>query len=141
LLQTLGRQDLVTESSSATSSKLEAIDTVIEKFLGDVFKTRTRDEWVEIFSKINICVGPVNSMEEGINHPQTRSRRMVFEAKHPKAGLHLQLGSPMRSTPKLTEVSRLPAPNLGENSREILQWAGYNPKEIDSLMNNNVSSE
>jgi alpha-methylacyl-CoA racemase len=48
--------------------------------LAAIFRTRTRDEWVEIFAPFDACVTPVLSPAEAVAHPANVARR-VFTAE------------------------------------------------------------
>ncbi len=45
----------------------------------DVFKTKTRDEWIAIFDENDACVAPVLSFSEAMQHPHLQARRTIVE--------------------------------------------------------------
>jgi alpha-methylacyl-CoA racemase len=45
----------------------------------DVFKTKTRDEWIAIFEGNDACVAPVLSFSEAMQHPHLQARDTVVE--------------------------------------------------------------
>jgi alpha-methylacyl-CoA racemase len=45
----------------------------------DVFKTKTRDEWIAIFEGNDACVAPVLSFSEAMQHPHLQARGAVVE--------------------------------------------------------------
>ncbi|HTT09956.1 MAG TPA: CoA transferase [Burkholderiaceae bacterium] len=97
-----------------------------------VLRTRTRAEWIEAFDAAGVPAGPVHSIAEAIEHPQTRARGMVMDIEHPRAGATRALGSPLHfSTAR--GANTLPAPLLGQHTREVLRECGYSDAEIDSL--------
>ena len=81
-------------------------------------------------------VGPVASVGEMLEHPQTLAREMVIEVKHTKLGSQRSLGCAVKMS-GLAPISRQTgAPLLGEHTREVLQGAGYDADEIDGLLKN-----
>jgi crotonobetainyl-CoA:carnitine CoA-transferase CaiB-like acyl-CoA transferase len=77
-------------------------------------------------------VGPVNRIGDMLADPQVAAREMVVEVDHPRAGRVKALGMPIKfsDTPG---TPGLPAPLLGEHSREILAQLGYSGADIERL--------
>jgi crotonobetainyl-CoA:carnitine CoA-transferase CaiB-like acyl-CoA transferase len=98
-----------------------------------VLGTRTRAEWMHAFDAAGVPAGPVHSIAEAIEHPQTRARGMVLELDHPQAGVTRALGNPLHfsATPG---GNTLPAPLLGQHTREVLRECGYSDAEIDDFV-------
>src|SRR6266536_758297 len=46
----------------------------LTKLLGDVFATRTRDEWAAVFADSDACVAPVLTLAEAPDHPHNAAR-------------------------------------------------------------------
>jgi crotonobetainyl-CoA:carnitine CoA-transferase CaiB-like acyl-CoA transferase len=101
--------------------------------VADIFKTRTLDEWLETLAPYEICVGPVNSIEEVIKDPQLLHRRMVIQTEHPTEGTIRQIGMPLKFSDDQEPVERIPAPLLGEHTRAVLGQLGYSEEEIKAL--------
>ena len=91
------------------------------------FKTRTRDEWTEIFRDLDACVYPVLSLGEVADHPLVRERHgfvavdgICQPAPAPRFG----------RTPSAPPTH---APRPGEHTRgALLDW-GFAAAEIDDL--------
>ena len=45
-----------------------------------VIATRTRSQWIEAFDAAGVPVGPVHTIGEALEHPQTLARGMVVES-------------------------------------------------------------
>ncbi len=61
-----------------------------------LFKTKTRDDWMEIFKGHDVCVAPILEMEELENHPYHRSKN-TFENFTTEKGTPLKtIGLPFR---------------------------------------------
>ncbi|KUP97581.1 CaiB/BaiF CoA transferase family protein [Thermobifida cellulosilytica] len=50
---------------------------VLRERFAAVLRTRTRDEWAEVFADSDACVSPVLSMAEAADHPHIRARGTV----------------------------------------------------------------
>src|SRR5690606_2094154 len=47
--------------------------------LAQVFKTKTRDEWVQIMEGTDVCFAPVLNIPEAYEHPQNVARQTFVE--------------------------------------------------------------
>jgi crotonobetainyl-CoA:carnitine CoA-transferase CaiB-like acyl-CoA transferase len=114
------------------SSRMANLDELTAA-MNAVLSQRTRDEWMTAFDTVGVPVGPVQTIGEALEHPQTLARDMVVDLTHPRAGPTKALGCPLHFSATPTRVSR-PAPLLGEHTREVLAEYGYTPAEIDALI-------
>jgi alpha-methylacyl-CoA racemase len=93
----------------------------------EVFATRTRDEWEEIFTGTDACVAPVLSPGEAPDHPHMRARGTFTEV----AGVVQPAPAPRFSgTPG---AIRRPPPNPGQHGDEALLDWGLERGDIDGL--------
>ena len=109
----------------------------LARLMNEVLGTRTRAEWMEAFDAAGVPVGPVHSIGEALNHPQTLARGMVVDLEHPQAGPTKALGCPIHFSETQTSVTR-PAPLLGEHTRELLRDYGYGDADIDRFVADGV---
>ena len=141
LLKKISGDDFIEEKSASTSSDFRESDRELHAFFRRTFLTKTRNEWVEELHGLNICVSPVNTIEEAISHAQTVHREMVLEVDHPSVGTIKQTGCPLKMSDTSLDVNRIGAPRLGEHTREILGSLGYDRNEIDELMRKGIIRE
>ena len=116
-------------SNSARMQNLGALTEAMRPILA----TRTRTEWIAAFDAAGVPAGPVHSIGEALEHPQTRARRMVVDVDHPQAGRTHALGCPIHFSATPTRVDRA-APLLGQHTRDVLREYGYSKGEIDLLI-------
>jgi crotonobetainyl-CoA:carnitine CoA-transferase CaiB-like acyl-CoA transferase len=100
--------------------------------MNGVLRTRTRAEWMAVFDAAGVPAGPVNSLGEALEHPQTQARDMVVDLVHPEAGATRAIGCPVHLSRTPAQVTR-PAPRLGEHTREVLREASFTDAEISAL--------
>ena len=95
--------------------------------LAKVFKTKTRDEWVQIMEGTDVCFAPVLTIPEAYEHPQNVARQTFVEV----GGIKQPAPAPRFSrTPGAIE--RPPA-IPGEHTREVLAAWGIGDDEIAKL--------
>lgn len=99
-----------------------------------IMLTRTREEWLEFFSKSDICFTPVLTMEEMCDHPQVVAREMILKLENVRGtGRDVPLTGVAAKLSETPGEARLVFPALGEHNDEILSQAGFTPSEIDEL--------
>ncbi|MEO8187209.1 MAG: CoA transferase [Burkholderiaceae bacterium] len=123
------RRDLRFATNAARMANLDALTDAMNK----VIATRTRNEWIEVFDASGVPVGPVHTIGEALEHPQTLARGMVVALHHPQAGKTRALACPLHFSRTPTEAARA-APMFGEHTREVLREFGYQDAEIDRLV-------
>lgn len=90
---------------------------------GDLFATKTRDEWTSIFADRDACVTPVLSPREAARHPWNTEREVfVLEPD-------IQPGPAPRFSLSLGSRGASEAPEVGD---ELRRW-GLTEEEVDSL--------
>ncbi len=94
----------------------------------EVFRGRTRDEWVAFAKERDCCLEPVLAPEELATDPHMASRRMFFELDSAWGRLR------QMRTPLADRGSRpAPPPELGQHTAAILREAGFDDAAIESL--------
>jgi alpha-methylacyl-CoA racemase len=99
-----------------------------------VFRTRTRDEWAEVFALTDACLAPVLSLTEAPAHPHNRARATFVEH-----GGVIQPAPAPRFGRTPTRLGRTP-PAPGDDTDQVLAEAGYRPEQVDRLVSAGVIS-
>lgn len=91
------------------------------------FKTKTRDQWCQVFDGAEACLSPVLSLVEAPTHPQQIARGNFVES----AGL-LQPAPAPRFSRSGAAIQSPPA-KVGEHTHEVLRDWGFGADEIEKL--------
>ncbi|MEE8470645.1 MAG: CaiB/BaiF CoA-transferase family protein [Dehalococcoidia bacterium] len=127
LCRALEREDLI-PYQFATGDEKENVTSQ----LGEIFLTKTKEEWFQLLSPRNIPITPVYEFDEAFSDPQVLHRRMVVEVDHPKLGKvkHPGIATKFSETPG--EI-RSTAPLPGQHTDEILAQLGRSKDDIKRL--------
>lgn len=97
-----------------------------------LFKTKSTEEWMALFSADDIPVGPVHFVEELFDHPQTIANGLVQEFEHPLLGPYRNVGPAFQMSETPLEP-KLSSPVLGADTDAVLRQAGLNDDQIADL--------
>jgi alpha-methylacyl-CoA racemase len=124
--ETIGRPDLI--AGGVMPPELPRVKEEVREAL----KTKTRDEWMALFAKVDACVEPVLALGEVLADPHISARGLVVEADLPGEGTVRQLGHPIRysATPPEYRSAGVPA---GTHTREVIRELGYTDAEIEKF--------
>jgi alpha-methylacyl-CoA racemase len=112
------------------------IKKVREEVAG-LFKTKSREEWVELAEVHDVCLSSVHEMEDLEKDPQLRAREMIIETEH-EGGVKLKgVGVPIKFSECKPDPPE-PAPVVGQDSIEILKEAGYSEERIEELVEKGI---
>ncbi len=64
--------------------------------LGKIFCTRPVQDWLARFREAEIPAGPVNTVEEALQDPQTLARHAIVEIEHPLIGVARSIANPIK---------------------------------------------
>ncbi|MGE5139235.1 MAG: CaiB/BaiF CoA transferase family protein [Rudaea sp.] len=96
--EALGRDDLIDRQFDG--------DLIVE--MNDIFRSRSRDEWVEFARSADVCLEPLLQVSETLQHPQVIAR-------------------------DLAAPDSRPVPRMGEHSIRVLESGGFSSEEIEEL--------
>ena len=99
----------------------------IRRELEATFAKHSFAEWTALFEHVDCCVTPVLRFEESLQNEQLRAREMIVEV----AGVQ-QFAPPFKLS-ELPFAARLPPPEAGEHSEEVLRECGFSADEISEL--------
>lgn len=98
------------------------------------FRERTRDEWLDRFDQTEVPVAPVNRLEEVFEDEELTDREVIRSVQQGDAEF------PATTIPARFEnhdVDLRSPPDLGEDTRPLLEDAGFSDAEIDTIVGPN----
>lgn len=122
----IGREDLIEGTVYPPN-----IDEVKAEIRG-ILKTKTKDEWVEVFSHYDACVQPVLNLKEALlEDEQVKEREMVVDVKLP---LHEDVSVKQLATAvKLSECPceyKFAGYPTGYHTKEVIEQLGMDYAEL-----------
>ncbi len=106
--------------------------------LAEIFRTRPRDEWLDLLDEHDVPAGPVNEMPEVVADPQVRHRGMLVQVEDPRAGSVSMPANPIRLSATPVQ-GYLPPPRLGEHTDEVLRrLIGLTQAQVTDLREHGV---
>ena len=126
--QAIERPDLIDKGYEPDLEVQKALKVDIQ----EIIATRTLDEWMVSFAMVDVCVEPVLTIEEMIEHPQTQARQMIVEVPTQDGARQRQVGSPYkfsRSRPTYKHIGVA----LGAHTDQVLAELGYSTEEVEIL--------
>ena len=107
------------------SELIEILKTELEK--------KTSAEWLAIFDEKGLPCGPIHTVTEMFEDPQTIARKMIVDVKNTKAGSFKAIGMPVKFSDTKVEDTK-ESPTFGQHTKQILLDNGFTNDEIDALM-------
>lgn len=134
----IARKDLLSDPRYAHAPDRVAHRETLLPVLCEIFRTRTRDEWISAFQAAGIPAAPVRTVAEVCDGEILSSRDMIATMPHPTAGEISTIKSPLHFSETLIDQYHAP-PSLGEDTDAVLsELLGLDRDEITALHKNNV---
>ncbi|HVT64879.1 MAG TPA: CaiB/BaiF CoA-transferase family protein [Mycobacteriales bacterium] len=115
----------------------ESAQDAIRASIAAAFRTKSRDEWVELLASADTCVSPVLDATEVAADPAITARHAIATA-HPASGPDFR-----QLTPLLAGAERAASYDLPDRSTTdtdaVLAERGFTKEEIDALRNDGVA--
>jgi crotonobetainyl-CoA:carnitine CoA-transferase CaiB-like acyl-CoA transferase len=107
--------------------------------VAEVFRSRSRDEWLAFNDEHDCCIEPVLGMDEALDSELVRAREMVTAIEQPGLGTVRQLGNPVKMSRTPADPTR-PAPAFGEHTEQVLSEAGFSDEEVAAMIESGAAA-
>ncbi len=138
LCKNMDMEKLADDPHFSTRAKRLENRAELDRILEEAFLKKTTDEWLELFVKLEVPAGPINTVDKAVADPQVLSRNMVVEIDSPHVGRTKDVGSPIKVS-GVDKVKYVHPPALGEHTEQVLKdMLGYSAEKIATLRNRRV---
>jgi crotonobetainyl-CoA:carnitine CoA-transferase CaiB-like acyl-CoA transferase len=129
----LGMHELVKDPRCSTGDARRQNYAEVISVLDRVFATKTRDEWMKIFSGYDFSYSPVYDYADVVNDTQILENGYVTEMDHAILGKMKTIGFPVQFSETPASI-RNSAPEFGQHTEEVIgEILGYSWDEIADL--------
>jgi crotonobetainyl-CoA:carnitine CoA-transferase CaiB-like acyl-CoA transferase len=137
-LALIGRSEIFDSDQrfSNMSNRTRHIDAVYG-FVAEIIRTRSTAEWLELLERADIPVMPMHTMESLLEDPHLQAIGFFQHVQHPSVGKIRMMAISGRWSESVPAITRH-APELGEQSCEILREIGYDEGTIARLLDEQV---
>lgn len=118
------REDLI-DKQFVTGDEFEKYHREVE----NIFLQKTQKEWEEFFKGKDVCCTPVLDLQQVVKNEHVISRGLILEDEKTK---EKYIPCPIKFS-DMEIKNRLPAPEHGEHTVEILTELGYTDEEIEKF--------
>ena len=133
LMRAIGREDMITDPRFRTNTdRLRHVEEC-EAPIVDFIAARTLAENMAVFEAAEVTATPVYDIDQFLDDPHVQARGVIVEAPDAEAGSVLM----HNIIPRLSDTPgklRLPAPDLGQHTREVLTGLGYSEEQLAALV-------
>ena len=138
LCKNMDMEKLAADSRFSTRAKRLENREELDRILEEAFLKKTTDEWLELFVKLEVPAGPINTVDKAVADPQVLSRNMVVEIDSPHVGRTKDVGSPIKVS-GVDQIKYTYPPALGEHTEQVLKdMLGYSAEKIAALRKQKV---
>jgi crotonobetainyl-CoA:carnitine CoA-transferase CaiB-like acyl-CoA transferase len=123
----LGLEDLEEDPRFATMDARTENCKELYHIFREAFLSKTLAEWKPLIS--DLPASPIQSLVDVVDDPQARANDFFLPYDHPSYG-RIEILANLVNLSKTPATIRLPAPEFGQHTEEVLLEAGYTWEEI-----------
>jgi formyl-CoA transferase len=124
--------DLSIDERFSTLELLKRHRAQIRRIIGDRLQQDTSAHWLAALEREDVLCGPVRTLAEALEDPQTEHNRMILEFNDQDGRVIRTIAPPISLSDVPPLVSHAP-PRLGEHTAEVLAELGYPATRIETM--------
>ena len=128
------RPELATDPRFANATVRSANIDAFYATVAEVIAEKSTAEWTALLSKADVPSVPINRIEDVLDDPHFRETGFFETYEHPTEGTIRTTAVPLKFSKTPGNATRLPPPQLGQHTREVLREAELDDSEIDALL-------
>ncbi|WP_268928581.1 CoA transferase [Microbacterium sp. KUDC0406] len=132
ICRALDLPDLSAEERFGTLDELKQNRREIRGIIGDRLREDTAAHWLAALEREDVLCGPVRTLTEALQDPQTAHNGMILEFED-QDGRTVRTIAPPITLSDVPALVRHAPPRLGEHSEEILRELGYDDARISTM--------
>lgn len=126
--QVIGRPDLINVGHIQDAE----VQTNLKANLRQIIRQQSLAMWVELFAAHDLCVEPVLTIAEMLDHPHTQARELLVDVPLPDGSTQKQVSSPFRFSGSQPEY-RHSGGEAGADTDVILEEMGWDAAAIQQF--------
>ena len=130
--ETVERPDWKTHEKWKTQQGRSKDRAAINAAIGEITRTKPAVHWIELFEANGIPCGPIYTMDQVFADPQVKHLRMARVMHSPTVGDKEVVASAINISGFSKDI-RLPTPEAGSSTDEVLRGVGYSAGEIEDM--------
>jgi formyl-CoA transferase len=138
LMGMIGRDDLANDPALENNDGRVARVAELDQAIGDWAKSMTTDEALKRLDTVAVPAGKIYTVADIANDPHFRARGNI-ETIQMHDGSHLDVPGVIPKLSRTPGSIRTLAPNIGENTDDILRGIGLTSAQIDSLKERGIA--
>lgn len=138
LCAVLGAPELATHEDFQDNTARSANRADLKKRLDALFLGRPALEWTKDLMEAGVPAGPTYTLDQVFEDPHVRHSGFAEKIEHPALGQIELLSNPLRMEAFEGRTIRMPPPELGEHSVQVLADFGYSDADVEALLSAGV---
>ena len=136
----MGMDDLIEDPNYKDHLTMQANSAPLYDRMIELFKTKTADEWAEIFTELDAPFEIISSNCDVSKDPQAWANGCFTHMECPNGSTYIVPNTPVRFSDVEPTQTRH-AGGVGKDTRQVLTELGYTPAEIEDMLQREVVSD